>query len=111
MIRAHNLFNPMPLPGVAYIRRLPPPNCPQLRYRLKRRMKFHLHFSPLVVVSVGAIALPNCSSQQLYGAGQEWQKNECNKIMDTQERSHCMSSAKTSYEDYKRQSEAAKGSK
>ena len=56
-------------------------------------------------------SLSSCSSQQLYGVGQEWKKNECNKIIDMQERNRCMSSTKTSYEDYKRQSEAAKGAK
>jgi hypothetical protein len=57
------------------------------------------------------LGLSSCSSQQLYGAGQEWQKNECNKIIDTQERNRCMSSTRTSYDDYKRQSDAAKGAK
>ena len=68
-----------------------------------------MRFSPHLFALIAALVLPSCSSQQLYGAGQEWQKNECNKIMDMQERNRCMSSAKTSYEDYKRQSDAAKG--
>jgi hypothetical protein len=46
-----------------------------------------------------------CSTQQLYGAGQAWQRQECNKIQDVQERNRCMASTQTSYEDYKRQSE------
>jgi len=61
-----------------------------------------------------AIMLPlfaACSSQQAYGTGQAWQRNECNKINDNQERSRCMASANTSYDDYKRQSDAAKGAK
>ena len=55
--------------------------------------------------------LQACSSQQLYGAGQAWQHQECNKINDTQERGRCMASASTSYEEYKRQAEAAKATK
>ena len=55
--------------------------------------------------------LSGCSSRQLYGVGQEWQKNECNKIVDMQERNRCMSATATSYEDYKRQSDAAKGAR
>ena len=71
-----------------------------------------MRLSPLLLIVLAAAAgLPACSSQQLYGVGQEWQKNECNKIIDMPERNRCMGSTKTSYEDYKRQSEAAKGTK
>ncbi|WP_425259065.1 hypothetical protein ACPOLB_26525 [Rubrivivax sp. RP6-9] len=52
--------------------------------------------------------LYGCSSQQVYGAGQAWQLQECSKIMDAQERNRCMSSANTSYDEYKRQTEATK---
>jgi hypothetical protein len=52
-----------------------------------------------------------CSSQQLYGAGQEWQRNECRKLNDSQERQRCMNSANTSYDDYQKQSDAAKAGK
>jgi hypothetical protein len=63
-----------------------------------------------LVVFVGSTA-PGCTSQQLYGTGQAWQRNECQKIPDAQERDRCLSSANTSYEDYKRQSEAARSGK
>ena len=58
-----------------------------------------------------ACVLQACSSQQLYGTGQAWQRQECNKMNDTQERGRCMASASTSYEEYKRQAEAAKATK
>jgi hypothetical protein len=58
-----------------------------------------------------ACVLQACSAQQMYGAGQAWQHQECNKINDVQERGRCMASASTSYEEYKRQVEAAKGMK
>lgn len=60
------------------------------------------------------LALPHlaaCSSQQTYGVGQTWQRNECYKINDLQERNRCLASANTSYEEYKRQSDAAKSPK
>ena len=57
---------------------------------------------------VSALHLSGCSAQQAYGASQAWQLQECSKIMNAQERSRCMASASTSYEDYKRQAEAAK---
>ena len=69
--------------------------------------------SRLLLVSwlLMACVLQACSSQQLYGTGQAWQRQECNKINDTQERGRCMASASTSYEEYKRQAEAAKAIK
>lgn len=60
----------------------------------------------LVLLLVGAGQ--GCSTQQAYSAGQAWQRQECNKIQDAQDRSRCMDSTQTSYEDYKRQSEAAR---
>jgi hypothetical protein len=64
------------------------------------------------IASVGALVLASgCSSPQAYGAGQAWQRNECYKINDAQERSRCLASASTSYEEYKRQTEAAKSGK
>ncbi len=65
----------------------------------------------LGLVWLGGIGLPACSSQALYGTGQAWQRQECNKIIDAQERGRCMASASTSYDEYKRQADAAKGAK
>jgi len=59
-----------------------------------------------VVVAVGTLHLMACSTQQAYGAAQAWQRNECFKINDAQERSRCLASTSTTYEDYKRQSDA-----
>ncbi len=52
-----------------------------------------------------------CSSQQLYGGGQAWQRNECQRIQDSQERKRCMESAALSYEEYQKQAAAAKAAK
>lgn len=57
-----------------------------------------------------ALALSACTSQQWYGAGQGWQKNECHKIIDANERSRCLKNADTNYDAYQRQSDDAKGS-
>lgn len=62
-------------------------------------------------IGVGALAvamLASCSSRQLYGAGQQWQRVECNRIDDRDERARCAKSAATSYEQYKSQTNAAK---
>lgn len=57
-----------------------------------------------------AVALSACTSQQWYGAGQGWQKNECHKIIDANERSRCLKNADTNYDAYQRQADDAKGS-
>ena len=66
----------------------------------------------VAIASVGALVLVSgCSSPQAYGVGQAWQRNECYKINDAQERSRCLARASTSYEEYKRQTESAKSGK
>ena len=57
------------------------------------------------------VTATGCSSQQLYGGGQAWQKNECQRIQDSQERRRCMESAALSYEEYQKQAAAAKAAK
>jgi hypothetical protein len=51
--------------------------------------------------------LAACSSQQAYGVGQTWQRNQCFKIDDAQERSGCLESANTSFDQYRSQSPGA----
>lgn len=62
----------------------------------------------VTLLASASLLLVGCSSQQLYGAGQQWQRTECNKINDRDERTRCEQSAATSYESYKTQTEAAK---
>jgi hypothetical protein len=69
------------------------------------------HEATLSSMAFLALALHGCSSQQAYGAGQAWQRQECSRINDAQERNRCMASASTSYDDYKRQAEAARSGK
>lgn len=58
-----------------------------------------------------ALLFVGCSSQQLYSTGQAWQRNECQRIIDTQERSRCMQSTARSFDDYQKEVAAAKGTK
>ena len=62
-------------------------------------------FSLLIILLV--LNLAACSGQQTYGVGQAWQRNQCFRIDDAQERSRCLESANTSYEQYRRQSAGA----
>jgi hypothetical protein len=57
---------------------------------------------------LAALSLCACSSQQAYSAGQSWQRNECGKIIDSQERDRCLERTSTSYDTYKQQTGAAK---
>ena len=65
----------------------------------------------LNVVLLAAPCLSSCSSQQVYGMGQAWQRNECYKIVDAQEHGRCMASTSMSYDEYKRRIDAAKDAK
>ena len=50
-----------------------------------------------------------CTWQQLgYFAGQQWQRNACNRLVEQTERDRCLSNANMSYEDYRRQTEGSK---
>lgn len=70
-----------------------------------------MRHSTVISVVLTALLMQACSSQQLYGTGQEMQRNECRKIVDMQEQRRCLTHANMSHDEYKRQSEAAKGAK
>jgi hypothetical protein len=63
------------------------------------------------VLLLSAPCLSSCSSQQVYGMGQAWQRNECYKIVDAQEHGRCITSTSMSYDEYKRRIEAGKDAK
>ena len=64
-----------------------------------------------IAAAVASSSGSGCSSQQFYASGQAWQRSECNKIVDVQDRQRCLSKANTSYDNYQRQAEEAKGTK
>ena len=53
-------------------------------------------------------AAPGCSWQQAYYASQTWQRNACQKLVESIERERCLAGAGLSYDDYRRRSEGAK---
>ena len=65
----------------------------------------------LAVVLAFTFIAQACTSQQLYGSGQAWQRQECNKINDSQQRAKCMESAAKSHDEYQKEAAAAKGGK
>jgi hypothetical protein len=52
-----------------------------------------------------ASAVSGCTSQQAYGTGQAWQRNQCEKLPGKEDRDRCMSQASTPYDSYKRETE------
>jgi hypothetical protein len=74
---------------------------------LEQALRMILLYLALLAPSLFA----GCSMQQVYNTGQAWQQNQCLKIIDAQERSRCMASTGTSYDEYKRESSAVGGQK
>ena len=67
--------------------------------------------APTRVILVVSCLLAACSSRQLYDSAQGWQRNECNRLLDLQDRRRCMESTATSYDDYKRQTDPARSTR
>jgi len=65
-------------------------------------------YKPLFLLPLFALAIlfAGCSTQMAYYSGQGWQRQQCFKIEDMQQRQRCLKSASTSYEDYQREAEA-----
>lgn len=67
------------------------------------------HAAIRIGVLLATVALASaCTSQQMYGAGQGWQRNQCNRMPDADERQQCLARADATYEDYARRTGAAK---
>lgn len=54
---------------------------------------------------VTLLSVMGCTTQLGYQTAQNWQRGECNKMLDQSERSSCMSKANVGYDEYKRESE------
>ena len=66
---------------------------------------------PVAIAALIVATAAGCSARVAYDSAQNWQRLECQKIQDPSARSKCLADAGTPYEDYKRQSEAAKSAK
>jgi hypothetical protein len=62
----------------------------------------------LVCYSLAIVVTTGCTTQQAYSTSQEWQRNQCNRIVDNVERSRCIEQINMPYSDYKRQADALK---
>lgn len=77
------------------------PDCCSRTVRRRNRTRRLIGCAGLVGLTVGG-----CSSQQLYGAGQAWQKTECQRLPDAEQRARCLKSSATSFDEYQRQAAA-----
>lgn len=67
-----------------------------------------LKYLGTVFISFVCSLASGCSSQQAYGVGQEYQRNQCLHIPDKAESDRCLSKINTSYDDYKRAKDSTK---
>ena len=56
------------------------------------------------ILAAALAVTTGCTTQQLYTTGQSWQRNECTRLVDQQERERCQANASASYATYKKQS-------
>jgi len=65
-------------------------------------------FVALAATASIAFSLAGCTWQHAYSAGQEWQRNACNRLIEPTERERCLSNNSMSYDDYRRSTDAQK---
>ncbi len=51
-----------------------------------------------------ALLCTGCSSQQLFTTGQAWQRQQCDRLADAQDRQRCLERAAVDYDRYRRES-------
>ena len=55
-----------------------------------------------------AALLPACTTQDFYNTGQAWQKQECLRLKDLDERRRCEKSTAVSYDRYRAEADATR---
>jgi hypothetical protein len=62
-------------------------------------------FAIAFLIVLGAVSA--CTPQQRYATGQNYQRNQCERLPDMGERQRCLEKANMSYEEYRKESQAA----
>ena len=66
--------------------------------------------SKSMVLAVAIVVLATgCSTETMYRSTQAWQRNECQKLQDKAERDRCLANSNSSYDQYRKQTEAPAG--
>ena len=66
---------------------------------------------PVAIAVVIVATAAGCSARVAYDSAQNWQRLECQKILDLSARNKCLADASAPYEDYKRRAESARTAK
>jgi hypothetical protein len=78
-----------------------PPSAPKYDSTMKNPTTLRAAAATSAAIT---LALAGCTSQQLWRSGQQWQKQECARLKDIDERKRCERSAATSYEQFQAES-------
>jgi len=60
-----------------------------------------------LAVCVLALLACGCSSRQVYDSAWGWRRNECQKIVNDDERARCLEAANASYDKYRKEQDEA----
>jgi len=60
-------------------------------------------FAIAFLIALGAVG---CTAQQRYATGQNYQRNQCERLPDMGERQRCLEKANMSYDEYRKESQA-----
>ena len=63
--------------------------------------------SRLAIAFLIALGAAACTPQQRYASGQNYQRQQCERLPDMGERQRCLEKANMSYEEYRKESQAA----
>lgn len=68
----------------------------------------HSIMSLSIIITLFAMLLASCSSEQLYATGRNVQRAECMKQADSSARERCLKDAGMSHDTYQRETDAAR---
>ena len=60
----------------------------------------------VMTVCLAGVAAAGCTSDRLYAAGQQWQRNECNRLPERDAQQRCLERASVPRDDYERRPSA-----
>lgn len=75
----------------------------------RRQVRARCLAGPVLTAALAATLPSGCSTESLYSAVHGWQRNECNRFADADQRTRCLAGTETSYSDYQHQRRAATG--
>lgn len=63
----------------------------------------------VLALVAAALLAAGCSARQAYETGQAWQRNECLRLPDAQDRQRCLERVRMDFDQYQKESGAARG--